>query len=475
MRRHVLPLALLIAFPCAAQDKPAAGGLHLPEPDGVRLDEAARKRIESGYEREKELLFRLLVEVDQRRVDVGKDSMRQILAKRKALRASFQRIGELVLRTTAPPSALALNVVALRNETAPRLTGNVLVVGNKPGQLADLTAALLAAAPGDAIQLGPGNHTFPRQWDLARAARAAGPGRRWAPATDIAIIGAGPAATELRIKRGSSMTLTRWRLEGLKIDCGDNEFINLRSGGAVEVLKCEIANYNSGAGGSNAVFGSGSLMFIEDCTFEGLSGRSGRPGGSGGRAFDLRGDNVLFVRRTTFIDNSEIVRASFPAAFDQCRSVILKANKSWSSGISPYGAGLVFLRENKAKVRSPKQAVTFTLATDDAQLIDRALGKRKKALDPGSERLLQAIQVKRNLPFWIGLTRHTDVEVRTAAAKRITALTGHTVGDVKKAKPIDKQGLVPAYVAEWGRTVGWYEGLRDSLKWNPLEQRYEVK
>ena len=108
----------------------------------------------------------------------------------------------------------------------------------------------------------------------------------------------------------------RVRLENVTIDCRDNPFLELRQHGAVSLKNCEVVNYNSGAGGSNAVYASGTTLLIDGRTFDGAGGRSAGPN-SRGNVFDLRGNNRAYARNTKFLNNAEIARSEC-ITFDGC-------------------------------------------------------------------------------------------------------------------------------------------------------------
>ncbi|MHC5039461.1 MAG: hypothetical protein ACYTHM_19330, partial [Planctomycetota bacterium] len=342
MRHLRIPALLAFLFLAGAgiarAEEKGEEGLVLPRPEGI--DDATWEKLRKGYAQEKEQFLRVLAALEKNRIDYLKDGIRTILEKKKVLREILIDNMQATLSAMADPAAVVLNIVQIRNETSPRLTGRIVRVG-PGGEFENLGNAFRHIRPGDLIRLGKGSFRLPSaQW------------------RDIAVVGRGPKNTELAVALEAALRL---RIEGVKIDCKDTEAIDIRDNGAIHLKDCHIFNYNSGAGGSNAIFTSGSVLFVEGCVFEGMSGRAaGR--GSGGDAFDMRGDNVLFCRKTKFIDNQEILRATFPCGFDEC----ISENKTkWDSGITPYQPGYVFLRKNKATVRSSQTTVPFQRATDD--------------------------------------------------------------------------------------------------------------
>jgi len=415
----VVALGLLLAAPVLGQDpEPEAGPMVIPKPPD--MDDETWERLKKGYAGEKEKFIRLLAALDENRVDYTRDGIRDILGKQNRIREIAAHDQQDLLSGMVRPEFLALNWVLLQNETAPRLSGRAVRVGPEE-QHKNFADALGDLQPGDTVYLGKGEY------------RLFFPG----PLGDIAIIGRGAEKTLVTMRLSQA---ERIRIEGVKIRCRDNECVDLRRGGTLQLKNCHVFEYNSGAGGSNAISASNAVILVEGCSFEGNSGRAS--GRSGGDAFDLRGDNFLYVRNSKFIDNSEIVRASFPAVFDRCSS---QNAGDWDHGIMPYGPGKVFLRDNKTKVSIPGATREFRHATDDREFIDFVLSKTDE-IDALSRELARVIAARRNLPYWIGLLRHGDREVRTAAAKQIERLTDQTVileeESVKKADPAEIGGWI---------------------------------
>lgn len=382
----------------------------ISRPANAPFDEATWERLRNGFAQEKQLFLELLGQLDKNRVDLVLDTPSSVLAKRKLIRAALDTNAKATVEGMAPVGALILNVVQLRNETGPRLSGRILKVGDG-GEVAKLRDAIAQIKKGDVVQLGPGTHGL----GLAMGGQL--------EFEDVAFVGEGQDKTTLildgRTMRGPK-PWRRVRIENLKIDCKDNNFMDLR-GGSIQIKNCHVFNYNSGAGGSNAIFATNSVLLIEESTFEGDSGRSS--GRSGGCAFDLREDNLLFARNCRFVDNQQIVRATSPCGFDGCVS---ESSIEHSYGIVPYDKGLVLLRGNKATVQRHELTAEFSRTTDDPEFIEYVCGDRKDA-DDATRKLAEDLAIDRNLPYWIGLIRHDKPNIRAKAAARIEALTGRKV------------------------------------------------
>ena len=265
--------------------------------------ELAASKAESRLLREQfEDLFQLL---QANRVDLARDPLPVVIEKRRAILTGLERHKSDTVWHFVNPELIGANYVLYRNAASPRLSGRVVHVGPER-EYVDLASARENLRPGDLVLLAEGTFSLDN------------PGQRqpthWA---DIAIVGAGADKTTLT---GQIESAVRLRIEGARVECGDDEFVDLRKGSSLHLRDCYITGYNSGAGGSNAICGNGSVILVERCTFEGMTGYAARAGSNGGNAFDLRGFNLLYVRQSHFIDNQEIIRATFPCVFDGCTS-----------------------------------------------------------------------------------------------------------------------------------------------------------
>lgn len=398
--------------------------------------------------------------------------------------------------------------VHVTNRTGPRLSGRVIRVGGG-GLYAGLEQAIPHLQAGDLVRLATGIHVLKLDENKGKTLPS-----------DLAIVGAGPESTTLRL---SLKHAERLRIEALQIDCADDPFLALHWGGSAQLRGCRVFNYNSGAGGSNAIFGGDTALLIEGCTFEGMSGRN--KGRSGGTAFDLRGRNVLYVRDSRFVDNQEIVRAGFPCTFDRCVS-------EGSSRQFPEISGRALTRKSELRFVSLELATEFSHATDDLDVVRFLLGEQAN-IDEATRALASRLGLHRKLPYWIGLLRHGDARIRNQAAQRIKALTDQrsalieapdpeisarieeairnldsddvssreratrdleAAGEVALARlrAVLERGTaeqrirarailhymntvpVPLHELEYSRMMRWYEECRSHLRWDKEKGRYSV-
>lgn len=400
---------MLVALTTWADDAKTWDGLLLQRPAGI--DDAAWERIKAAHTARIQEYLNALAEMERDRPRPDADTLAACLKRRAAME---QRVA-IQARATVDHLALAdklilSNYVLIWSEVSPRLTGKVRRVGrgDKKPALAEVMATV---APGDAILLEEGEYEFPGCGD-------------W---QDIAVIGRGANKTTLKRTRRAVSACQRVRFEGLTIDCDNREWCHLRES-SVHMRDCRVRNYNSGAPGSAAMFATGSVLLIEGCTFEGLTGRA-LPH-QGGKAFDFVGTNALYVRRSEFINNAAILRADFPCTFDACRSkaeLVLHAD-----GISSFG-GPVWLRDNDVHLCNRECAEPFRYATDDRSFVELVLGEREE-LDAPARRLIQEGILARRLPYWIRLIGHRDASVRERASVRFETLTGQKVERPKEPK-----------------------------------------
>jgi hypothetical protein len=130
--------------------------------------------------------------------------------------------------------------VSFRNACSPRLDGTVVKIG--PGQpFADIATALPNIKPGTLVWLGNGEFSlaeFGRQYNF----------------NDLAIVGQGSQFTTLTGGRGQNVEIAlRLLIDGVRVDCRDDPFTDVRGNGRMHFRDCLVEGYNSGAGGSNAL------------------------------------------------------------------------------------------------------------------------------------------------------------------------------------------------------------------------------
>jgi hypothetical protein len=300
-------------------------------------------------------------------------------------------------RYAAEFQASQFDYAAYLSACEPRLTGAVRIAA--PGQgPTNLAAMLSGAKPGDTIVLLPGRHELGQ------------PSRRKVP-TDLLILGCGRSTTTLT---GQFDDAVRVRIENLTVDCNDDVFLDLRSGGTVALRRCDVGNYNSGAGGSNAVYGGGTVLLVEGCTFDGTKGRAAGPMNLG-NAFDLRGENRLYCRDTVFSNNREVLRSA-SCIFDRCTITAPRSPWVYSPGPAAYVRQLTI-----SPVPGKSIGIPFTEAIDDLAPLQRLAtrGRSGAWTDPVASRLAKDLGVRSTPRFWQPLLLHPNPEVRALAAAQL--------------------------------------------------------
>src|SRR5262245_12013512 len=409
-----------------------------------------------------ELSRALLRTIEQQQIDIAFDGFDDVALKRAAIEAAVSAFSMQLVNSAIDQKqydAICQDYVTYRNATSPRLSGRIVRIGR--GQpLADLATASSQLKPGDLVLLGEGEFELPAASKL--------PPRLW---SDIAIVGRSPQLTTLRVSRAGSLEFAnRLRLEQMRIDCNNECVFDLRGGGACHLRTCELFNYNSGAGGSNALFINHGVCLIEGCFFEGRSGRASQT--DGGDAFDFRGRCALFARQSQFIDNDEIVRPFFPCVFDGCTALS-------NSRLTPatYVGATLWLRDSPSLVTGSTALNSFAIASDDLVFVQRAAGHGVQ-IDQPSQDLIDVLAIQRRLPYWIGLLRHDKPEIRDVAAKQLSKLIGMEVsaspardGD---AGVLQEGSAALAAEVEFARLMNWLEGNRSKLRWDGVAGAYTV-
>ena len=411
----------------------------------------------------------LLKKLDELKMDLGDVGLSDATTTAKINDAAINGFDSLLRARSLDENAAAMlrrDAITLRNEAAPRLTGNILRVG--AGQpFKDLADAQAAAKSGDLIILPEG------VFNLAGA-------QVQTPMNDVAIVGAGVNKTTIAVSRnGGLMRADRMLVESVRIDCANNPFTDVRKGHGFMLRGCELMNYNSG----NSLGANAGVVWIESCLFDGSGGRASRPGrgASLGDALDLRAAALLFARRCQFVDNDEIVRATVPTMFDGC-TMLNQTGVGY--GVAPYAEGEIWLRESDSVVT--RRLVTppganprsFTHATDDIEFIDFVLDP-SKPIDDDSKQLANTLQLHRRLPYWIGLIHHDDARIRELAAKKVRDLTGQEV-NLPKEPPREGERLADAGVLleiekEYARLMNWLDANAAKLKWDDAAGRYRIE
>jgi hypothetical protein len=274
--------------------------------------------------------------------------------------------------------------------------------GNGRNSLDEVMARM---GPGATIVLLPGKH------DLHP------PRTNRAGITDVWLVGSGADSTVLAMEVEGA---ARLRIDNVAIDCKDRPAIDLRESGSVMLRGCKFYNYNSGAGGSEAIYAQASVLLIESCEFEGQSGRAAPS--RRGTALDLRVDCCAFIRGSRFIDNEEIVR-DLNGAIDGC--VVASSGKG--QGDSRFWAsqrGPVFERGTDYQVpleSPPPSSRPFAEALDDLGPLKRlAAGEGLKAwTDPVARAEARKIRIDKDPELWARLLMSSSPEVRAIASGQL--------------------------------------------------------
>ena len=402
--------------------------IRIPLPKDVELTPEMAQELESDFATEKEAFVRFLVEAQRARLAIATDNWETAqakeLARKTALQQFQQKAGNVALIKESR-TAIALNPALLQTVTAPRLTGRILEVGPDK-KYKDLAAVQPDIQAGDVIELSPGIHEFPEKVLQIK---------------NLVLHGKNVHTTTLRFVRDTQRPCsTRVRFENLTIDCNDNPFIDCRASGSVEIVGCHIFNYNSGAGGAEAIFGENTFLYVCDSVFEGMSGKDAKNRNrSPGNALDVRGACALYLARDSFIDNSEIGRPEFIYVLDDCqKSTVTRLKAQWSQNtLWPAEQASVFARRtdttnmNNAPLEFAQSAVDFDIIM--------ALANPQLPLPANSIWSPCRKDLSRNLAYWIGLLRHQDANVRKVAAARLTALTGEKVACVIPEVPDERK------------------------------------
>lgn len=306
-------------------------------------------------------------------------------------------------------SNTAMNYIYFCNDVCPRLSGRVINVGPN-SKYTSVSEALSKANNGDRLQLESGDIEFGSELN--------------SKITDIEIRG-DKAGTTIKLNRTSRMPndkLTRFRFMNIAFDCDNNEF-SVGHGSSAEFRNCEFSNYNSGAGGSNALSGRDCVLLIENCLFDGKDGRgAGRR--TGGNAFDVRGNDLFYLRNTKFIDNGNIRLRR--AVIDRC------AVTSTDPDLARYQylqGTVVKMRESDLGRNSNQNRSQFSYDVDDLDFV-QAVKKRIEGdveIPDQIASVVENLQLTKNIQYWIGLIRLGNPDIQKLAAQRVKKLTGLNV------------------------------------------------
>ncbi len=405
-------------------------------------------------------------ELQQHRLDMGIDGLEQAEARDDVIRSFISQVSKDLRKRAVDDAAMALlplDALTQRGLVAPRLSGRLVRVGEGT-PFKDLADAIPTLVPGDLIVLGAGTFTLPDS-------------RRQPKWNDMALVGMGVNQTTLKVTRaGTIEDCARFLIEGIRVDCLGDPLTDVRDGPGFMLRRCELMNYNSGSGGSNALYSSGGMVWLDECLFDGAKGSAGGRGVYA-NPLDIRGDAMVFARKCQFVDNQHVDGGSTFAMFDRCTML----NSQRGRGVTPYGARF-WARDSDSLIdksnAGPSGFNSFVHATDDVEFIGFVLDP-SKPIDEDSKLLANTLQLHRRLPYWIGLIHHDDARIRGFAAKKITELTGEEV-HLPKDQPREGERLADAGVLleiekEYARLMNWLDANRARLKWDEEAGRYRIE
>lgn len=225
---------------------------------------------------------------------------------------------------------------------------------------------------------------------------------------DVFFVGRGAARTRLKIHLSVAQ---RVRISGVTIDCDNDPLLDARRGGALQLDRCTITGYNSGAGGSYALTGEAALL-VEDCEFDGRKGRAAQSTGQRGTAFRMSGDVPICIRSSKFVDNREVAHGPV-GVFDDCR---LSASRT--AAVTPAHEH-TFIR-NCSPGFFIGAGRPFAVSSDDLIYV-RAARDANRTGDPLADRMLKLLDSRDDPRFWLALLRSEHAEVRAIARKMLEA------------------------------------------------------
>jgi len=207
----------------------------------------------------------------------------------------------------------------------------------------------------------------------------------------------------------------RFNQPDLKVDLGNanRQNRNTLPGGSLCLERCIVTGYSMPYG---AFVVGGKHLLIEDCLFDGTANRTG------GHFLGMSNTwEAIYLRKTTIEEQRTMSHGmSCPLVLDRCQ---FKSDQPVMLFGNPI---LVRATSGLRPLPQLPQFSEFQFDTDDEEVVEYALGKRKE-IDPRIQRLAEAIKLSRNPFYWVGLLRHRSQEIRVEAATQIQRLLGQQV------------------------------------------------
>lgn len=371
--------------------------------------------------------------------------------------------------------------------------------GIDESEVSDLSTLLMAATPGTVILLEPGHHTI----DARLRARST-------VLSSIALIGPGPDRCTIHVSEVIPSP-AGMLIEGVRLDLDDDEFISAGTGGRFVLRDVEIEGFNSGAGGSNAIFATGPSMFVlERVGFDGEPGRQ-QDGQSYGDALDVRGDVLVHMRHVRFKNVEEIGRFDALGSIDRCVAIAPPparppgggggVARTFSTTAYVQGNGEVRTRSSAVPVAGfnfTAAATPFLMTVDDPEVIRVAAGGEagdtglvaaakgdvpavdtaRAAQDAGA--LVDAMGLRERPAYWIALLDDPRDDVRAIAARQLDALLGAVGFNAAMIAP-PADGLAaeverrsPGFLARL-TAHAWWRSVRPGVEFDPARGTFVSK
>jgi hypothetical protein len=420
MRRAGLLLVLIFALPLRGDDAPARPAW---------CDEATWRTVKDAPE---EPLRKVLDYFEEYR-RLNATAFLEDIERRRNNAAFAGAMDEIrpLFNVASDPAITALNAVGIENATLPRLSGNVVRIGVEGGP-PTLRLGARQILPGDLVVVPAGRDVL----DLSLQRR----GRVPAPATainDIAIVGSGVGKTTLQFfgRKTANEPVHRMSITDCTIELPGHQV--MVTGCSLALRHCAITNFRG-----PAFRGQDALLLLEDCVLDGADATDSR-------GFDLLGNSVVLVRRTTFRGMGSLAGSTptFPFTFDEC------STRGWRRDLCRERTSSVFLRQSEGILDTDIQPAEMEVShLLDAEPVVAFAAGEAPAPDPRTARLVTLLDLPRSLPYWIGLLRASHAKMRPIAARVLERLAGIKVPAAEGADTAAVDSLVTALDADdWER------------------------